>query len=80
MLAPESLEGFRAIGLAEWYEILAEAMKSFGNPYPRERHDRAELLASFLQDPFSTQDERFYESSDRWQEAADTYAERVSGC
>ena len=29
LLAPEALEGFRAIGASEWAEILAEAMKVF---------------------------------------------------
>lgn len=82
LLAPEALEGFRAIGLTEWAEILAEAMKFFGSPYPRERADRNDLLASFTRrrDTFCDLDERFYECSDSWQEAADTYAERVSGC
>src|ERR1700722_15197167 len=33
LLAPEALEGFRAIGLTDCAEILAEAMKFFGSPY-----------------------------------------------
>jgi Domain of unknown function (DUF4375) len=76
LLAPEALEGFRAIGMTEWADILAEAMKFFGSPYPRERAYRNKLLASRSRRPFSDLDERFYKWSDRWDEAADSYAER----
>src|SRR5438309_10425933 len=54
LLAPEALDGFRAIGAAEWAEILAEAMKSFGSPYPRDRNDRQEILPNRQRrDPFN---------------------------
>jgi Domain of unknown function (DUF4375) len=84
LLAPEALEGFRAIGLTELAEVLATAMKIFGSPYPRDRADRHEVLASRQGgrreewDPFYQLDERFYEWSDRWEDAADAYAARVS--
>jgi hypothetical protein len=84
LLAPEALEGFRAIGLKEWAEILAEAIKFFGSPYPREQADRQDLLARGPGrrrdewDPFCELDKQFYEWTDRWEDAADSYAARVS--
>jgi hypothetical protein len=84
LLAPEAMVGFRAIGLTEWAEILTTGMKFFGSQYPRERADREELLPSRQRgprkewDPFDGLDERFYELADRWEEAANTYAGKVS--
>jgi hypothetical protein len=87
VLAPEALDGFRAIGLAEWTSILEEAMAFFGSPYPREQAARLELLAGRRGrrreewDPFYRLDGRFYEwlhgGGNRWEHAADAYAERV---
>lgn len=84
VLAPEALEGFRAVGVEEWAEILAEAMRFFGKPYPRELADRQEILARRhgrrRQEwgPFYQLDERFYAwlhaEPDRWERAADGYA------
>src|SRR5438105_3105405 len=34
VLAPEALVGFRAIGITEWADIVAEAMRFFGESYP----------------------------------------------
>jgi hypothetical protein len=89
VLAPEALEAFRAMGLAEWADILAEAMRFFGSPYPRERADRQDLLAERggrrrkEWDPFCALDERFFDwlhdEPDGWERAADAYAKRVSG-
>ena len=45
VLAPEAVEGFRAIGLPECAELLAEAMRYFGVPYPRERVERQTRLS-----------------------------------
>jgi hypothetical protein len=88
VLAPEALKGFRAIGVSEWADILAEAMQFFGNSYPREQSDRLEALDGRQGrrreewDPFYRLDERFYEwlhaEPDRWERAADAYAEQVS--
>jgi hypothetical protein len=85
VLAPEALAAFRAMGLTEWAAILEEAMRFFGEPYPRERGARLELLSRGRgpreeQDPFSRLDEQFYawlvaEDTDRWCRAADAYAE-----
>jgi hypothetical protein len=86
VLAPEALEGFSAIGLAEWAGILAEAVRFFGSPYPREQAARQELLVRHRGrrqewDPFYQLDERFYAwlhaEPDRWERAADRYAEGV---
>jgi hypothetical protein len=84
LLAPEAAEGFRAIGLTEWAGTLAQAMAFFGSPYPRERAERQKRLPGWRDspretwDPFSDLDERCDEWSDRWDEAADAYATRVS--
>jgi hypothetical protein len=83
LMAPEALDGFRAIGAADWAEILAEAMNFFGKPYPRERDDRQKLLpvrqrlATEKWDPFYELDLRFYEWAANWEDAANAYAERV---
>jgi hypothetical protein len=87
VLAPEALEGFRAMGLSEWADILAEAMRFFGSPYPRQQSDRLERLAGQRGrrreewDPFDRLDDRFFEwlhaEPYRWERAADAYAERV---
>jgi hypothetical protein len=83
LLAPEALEGFRAIGVAEWAEILREAMKHFGTPYPGDRDDREEFLPMRQRrpreewDPFYKLDKRFYESTDDWEDAANVYVGRA---
>jgi hypothetical protein len=82
LLAPEAVEGFRAIGAADWAKILAEAMKYFGTPYPRDREQREEFLpvrhgrVSEEWDPFRELDKRFYEWTDNWEDAANGYAEK----
>ena len=90
ILAPEALDGFRAIGLAEWANILAEAMLFFGSPYPRERVNRQKLLASRRGrgrkreewDSFSALDERFFAwvnaEPNRWERAADLHAKATN--
>ena len=83
-MAPEALAAFRVIGAVEWADILAEAMKGFGTPYPRDRDDRQEFLPVRQRrpredwDPFYKLDERFYEWADDWEDAANAYAERVT--
>jgi hypothetical protein len=86
LLAPEALQGFLAIGLPEWGEILSAAMGFFGTKYPRKRTSRQRLLPTCRGrreewDPFCQMDEQFFEwlraSSDRWELAADAYARRV---
>ena len=83
LLAPEALEGFRAIGMVVWAETLAEAMKHFGTPYPRDCDDRQEFLPERQRrprqewDPFYQLDERFYDSTEDWEDLANTYAGRA---
>ncbi len=83
LLAPEALDGFLAIGAVEWAEILTEAMKHFGTPYPRARDDREVFLpmrqrrVSDGWDPFHQLDEHFYEWADNWDDAANAYAEKA---
>ncbi|MFN0197341.1 MAG: DUF4375 domain-containing protein [Planctomycetaceae bacterium] len=84
LLAPDALDGFRGIGLQEWSEVLDEAMRYFGTPYPRERKLRLVKLPEARSrnredwDPFLALDERFNkwadEEHDRWELAADSYA------
>ena len=84
LLAPEAVDGFRAIGMHEWSVLLSEAMVYFGTPYPRERNARLERLPRedgrkrVDWDPFSALDDRFYDATDgerlSWELAADLYA------
>jgi hypothetical protein len=84
VLAPEALAGFQAIGLSEWAAVLTEAMRFFGEPYPRDQADRLEFLTGHPGksreewDPFYALDERFYSwlhaAPDRWELAADRFA------
>jgi hypothetical protein len=84
LLAPEALDGFRAIGTTAWVEILAEAMNFFGHPFPRDRGDRQDLLPIPQRrpretwDPFYQLDKRFYVWTDSWKDLADAYAGRVT--
>ncbi len=84
VLAPEALEGFRAIGLPEAANIVAEAMAHFGSSYPREQSDRIAILEAIPGegpsewDPFAELDRRMYSvfstPSDAFAIAADFYA------
>ena len=89
VMAPEALEAFGAIGLPEWADLLAQAMKFFGEPYPREQDERLEQLDRIPKsmhreefDPFYHLDLRFYEwlhaEPDRWERAADAYASTIA--
>jgi hypothetical protein len=88
VLAPEAREAFRVIDLPEWAAILNEAMRFFGTPYPRDRAERQERLATVTRtkrgawDPFENLDDRFFEwlhaEEYRWERAADAYASRTS--
>jgi hypothetical protein len=83
LLAPEALAGFQAIGVREWAEILAEAMKHFGTPHPRDRFDRFVLLPMPQQgpseqwNPFCKLNQRFFEWTEKWEDTANDYAARV---
>lgn len=83
LLAPEAVEGFQAIGVTEWAEVLSEAMQYFGTPYPRDRNDRDKCLLMHQRrpreewDPFYKLDERCFEFSDDWEVAANAFAGRA---
>lgn len=83
LLAPEALTGFRAIGATDWAKILDEAMKHFGEPYPRDRKQRKKFLpaahgrARKEWDPFDHLDERFYKWTANWEVAANKFAEQI---
>jgi hypothetical protein len=84
VLAPEAVEAYRAIGIPEWAEIVAEAMQFFGEPYPRERFDRELPERTYGEDreewdPFYALDERFYDwtrDGGDWCHVADGYASK----
>lgn len=86
ILAPEAQKGFRAVGLRECADSLADAMRYFGSRYPRGRELRLDKLPEQLGkrakwDPFRPFDKRFDRciSADRyaWDNAADAYASRA---
>jgi hypothetical protein len=87
VLAPEAARAFAAIGLQDWSDLVTEAMKFFGEPYPRDEEQRVPKLPEFGDgkredfDPFFALDNRFYESlkadRQRFQKAADEYARSV---
>lgn len=92
ILAPEAVLGFPAIGLNDFAELTEEAMFFFGNPYPREREKREELLDLFDEqnedgwNPFVKTDKRYDDlrviegvsllKNDRIAVALDNYAEK----
>lgn len=47
VLAPESVQAFKALGMPRCASILSEAMKFFGDIYPRERSLREEVFEKF---------------------------------
>jgi len=89
VLAPEAVAGFRAIGLENCARILEEAMRFFGENYPRQQETRTEILDQIQgetreeRDPFFHMDESFYDdldySTDRFLNAADEYSARAKG-
>ena len=57
VLAPEALEGFRAIGLIECAELVELALRKFGEPYPRDREARQAAL-KLIEPPSDSRQER----------------------
>ena len=49
VLAPEAVEGFKKLGMPKCASILSEAMKFFGENYPRERAIRNSVLDYFYE-------------------------------
>jgi hypothetical protein len=44
ILAPEAIEGFRAIGMPQLAAVVSEASVPLGSPYPRDRNKRWDAL------------------------------------
>jgi hypothetical protein len=87
VLAPEAVEGFAAIGMPGCAAAVAEAMRFFGAPYPREQADRQNALAVVGEtradrDPFTVLDVRFFElvdkEADGFAAAADRYSATIA--
>jgi hypothetical protein len=81
VLAPEAVEGFKAIGQDFVAEILQEACSLFGEPFPRERSLRQSKLEAIDSELLDTLDQRFYgiiqSENAGFEAAADSYARRV---
>jgi len=88
VLAPEALDGFRALGLNEWAGLLEEAMRFFGESYPRDREERQAKLSGVRGekreewDPFDDLDHRFYQclrvGRGGFERVADEYARSIN--
>ena len=88
VLAPEAVDGFRAIGIATCSLLVVKAMDFFPKPYPRERRVRIEILDQHAlelreaEDPFDRIDDRFYDVIDTenggFDAAADRYASSLT--
>lgn len=81
VLAPEAVEGFKAIGQDFVAEIVQEACSLFGQPYPRERALRQEQLEAIDSKLLDSLDQKFYgiigSENGGFETAADSYAARV---
>lgn len=80
VLAPEALQGFRAIGQCQVADVLEQAMKEFGSLYLRERNDRQKVLQSVSKDHFDELNRRFFnlihKEAGGFDVAADNYASK----
>jgi uncharacterized protein DUF4375 len=83
VLAPEAVDGYRALGLPEVAATVEEAISRFESPYPRDRtsrHAKVQELRSLSNSgtrPFDDLDERYYSllpCSEILGRAADKYA------
>jgi Domain of unknown function (DUF4375) len=88
VLAPEAAEGFQAIGLDDLAALVRQAMSVFGDPYPRDREVRCDLLGRISvidreeKEPFDYLDQQFYmclgEDHQRYCKMADDYARQIA--
>ena len=81
ILSPEAATGFRAIGALEWADVIDEAMRHLGSPYPRNRSERLRVLSKgeqSIQRLFGGLNDRFYnwlgDEYNKWERLADAYA------
>jgi len=85
VVAPEAAEGFDALGLRACAALARDAMRFFGERFPRDRKTRLELLEGVRGgtraewDPFFTKDKPYYAllQGNTLGEAADAYATRA---
>jgi Domain of unknown function (DUF4375) len=81
VVAPEAIEGFKAIAQASVAEIVQEACSLFGEPFPRERSLRQSKLAAIDSALLDSLDQKFYAILDKesggFEAAADAYAAKV---
>ncbi len=81
VLAPEAIEGFKAIGQDIVAEAIQEACCLFGEPFPRERLLRQSKLKAIDSLLLNSLDKKFYENiaseNGGFEAAADSYAVRV---
>jgi hypothetical protein len=64
VLAPEAVEGFLAIGQPKTADIVSRAMAHFGEPYPRDRNTRKDLLWKLPENIFHDLDQEFFGLTD----------------
>jgi hypothetical protein len=81
VLAPEAVEGFKAIGQNSIAGIIQEACSLFGDTFPRDRSLRQSKLQTIDRQLLKSLDKRFYgminTENDGFATAADRYAAQV---
>lgn len=85
VLAPEALEGFKALEMHKLAGALRRSIMIFGRPYPRGTRTRRKFLAKITggdpdwpdweNDPFDKIDQPFFDHRDAYYDTADRYAE-----
>lgn len=82
VLAPEAVQGFRAIGQESVAKVVESAMLPLGSPYIRDREERQAVLETLPPKAFDDLDERFFAlietEAGGFQSAADRYAARMT--
>jgi hypothetical protein len=60
VLVPEAVEGFQLIGMPRTAEVVVAAMRTFGDPYPRDRKERQARLETIPKEVLRDLDRQFY--------------------
>ena len=88
VLAPEAVLAFQALGLPACATAIEQAMRYFGEQYPRDRDIRIDRLEEYQNedgddedgDPFMEEDDMFWDGlgdeDDGFESAADNYANK----
>lgn len=83
VLAPEAVEACRTAGLPKLAARIEEAMKWFGQSYPKEGNKREARLEKEGRDPFEAMDDEvtnlIYEENSGLEQAVIRYIESLSG-